>query len=161
MAIAHSGEAHTGRGVLVIAWVFLLLAAVVWGISNQHLDIETRSSQALAGAEIEGIVSVDGRDVTIAGVPAGSQADVAELIRSIEGVRSVAVVESPVAAAPLPTTAPAPRVPSTVSPPPSTEPTARITRPRTTRSRGRPPGTCLTSVLVTSKHGSIMKSGTS
>lgn len=131
MAIVHSEETDTGKGILAVAWLFLLVAAVVWGLANQQLDIDVRASQALASAELEGTVSVDGRDVMVSGVPAGSSARVVEVVESIEGVRSVAVVESPVVAAPSATAAaPPPLVGTTVSPPSSATPTAPPAEPQ-------------------------------
>ena len=79
------------------------------GVANERLDMSGRAAEALAGANVQAVVRVEGRDVVIGGVGTADQARVNALLESIAGVREVEFTDTQPAAtppAPVATTAP-------------------------------------------------------
>ncbi len=80
----------------MIWWLALLLAglmvaAVFWGVAHYEDDVEAAVEQALAGEGFSGLtVSVEGRDVVIAGVATTEQvAEICRVALTVPGVRRV------------------------------------------------------------------------
>ncbi len=140
MTIVYEGEPQARWVVLVVVWVVLFAAAIVWGVANEQLDIQSRASSALAAANLPGTVTVDGRDAVISGVADGARDDVAAVVAGVDGVRTVTFTDAPstpptVARPPVPvpgvTSAPAaPGTSAPADPPqpvPVEEPVAHLT----------------------------------
>ena len=117
MTIAFDGESGYGRGVLVLAWGAVLVAAMVWGIANERLDMSGRAAEALAGANVPAAVRVEGRDVIVGGVSPADQAHVVAVLESVPGVREVVSTDTGPAAAPPVTVATTARDTPRPSPP--------------------------------------------
>ena len=120
MTTAYEGEATVRRGTLVVAWCAVVVAALVWGVANEELDIGARSAEALAGANLAGVVEVEGRDVTVSHVAEADRRGAEDLLAGVRGVRSVSIV--PLASTASPTDAPAPPVSPTTVPLTTTAP---------------------------------------
>lgn len=78
-------------GVVIGLFVLLLGTAVVWGLQNEQQDISDRVTAALADASIQvDEIDVQGRDVYLSGASGeDARSDAEEIIREVEGVRTV------------------------------------------------------------------------
>lgn len=80
--------------LLAVLLVPLVVAAIVaFAVRDDvQTDLAERSAQALASAGIEGAtVSFDGRDATIADVPAGAESAAVKAVLAVDGVRVASV----------------------------------------------------------------------
>lgn len=91
ITVVYEGEPDSRRGLLVVAGVVLVLAAVIWGVANEESDIEARAGAALAAANVPGRVIVAGRDATVFGVERPEmRGAITAILRDVRGVRAIA-----------------------------------------------------------------------
>lgn len=98
-------------GALIVVPLALAVLSLVWPGPQFTDGLRQRSAQALAAAGLTDVaVTVDGRDVALARVPAGAERSAADAVRAVPGIRAVTVAEpSPAAAPPVaPATGPTP-----------------------------------------------------
>lgn len=75
-------------GWLGVAWLVLIVVAVIWVVGSQTDDLQSKAEAALADAGIVATVDVDGRDATLSGDLTGQERQRAiDTVAAITGIR--------------------------------------------------------------------------
>lgn len=113
-------------GWLGVGWLVLAFVAVIWVVGSQTDDLQTKAEAALAGAGLNAVVDVDGRDATLTGDLTGADRERAlEIVENITGIRRVDWDEA--SAGPSFTTTTAPSTTTSTTPDSTTTTTSDTT----------------------------------
>jgi len=113
--------------LLILAWTVIVIAAAVWGLSNEEDDLTDRATAAIGGSGLE--VEFTGRDASIIGTTA-DQATLDQAVAAVRNLRGVRRVEASALVA-------APQSGPSTEPPASTTTTATAS-PTTAAGAGAP-----------------------